>query len=422
MYTREGRRNQGRSWSGSWRPTRVIHYRADMSDGRDRRTIVRDLLALAASRALGDMRRWSLPLAAYAPTSMLEIPARSVTAARRPAVDIHAHLGTWLTRTHRWAARDVDALVAAMDEANVAAIVNLDGRWDRELQANIDRYEGRYPTRFRTFCHLDWSLLSSDRPTERLVAQLRRSAAAGAAGVKVWKDLGLRVRDDSRRLVQLDDARLADVWDVAGELGLPVLVHTADPVAFWRPVDRRNERFEELAHMPEWRWGSRRVPSHGQLIATFERMLAGHRQTTFIGAHVANYVENLAVVGRLLDDHPNLVVDVAARQAELGRQPYTARAFLLKYHDRVLWGTDSIGFDAGRYRTWFRLLETADEAFAYSDDRSPNQGRWFIYGLDLPSDVLDEIYASNALRLLPSLMDSVRSETGRGTGPRLSSA
>jgi predicted TIM-barrel fold metal-dependent hydrolase len=221
--------------------------------------------------------------------------------------------------------------------------------------------------------------------------------------VKVWKDLGLSVRDASGALVGLDDPRLADVWDSAAELDLPVLVHVADPRAFWQPVDRTNERFEELALHPEWSYAGRPVPSHAELVAALERVAARHRRTTFIAAHLASCAEDLAQVGRILDEHPNVCVDLSAREAELGRQPRAARAFLLRYADRVLWGADTLPFDPARYRTWFRLLESADEYFPYSPEPVPPQGRWAVSGLDLPPDVLAAVYAGNARRVIPAL-------------------
>jgi hypothetical protein len=197
----------------------------------------------------------------YAPVPALVTAVSDVRSARVPAVDVHNHLGRWLTGGTRWMAPDVGRLTASMDELGVEAVVNLDGRWGRELQANLERYDQARPGRFATFCQLDWSLLSEPGGPDRLLTLLRRSAEAGACGVKVWKDLGMSVRDATGTLVPVDDPRLSDVWDAAGELGLPVLVHVADPIAFWQPVDRHNERWEELVLHPDWHHGSRAVPT-----------------------------------------------------------------------------------------------------------------------------------------------------------------
>jgi predicted TIM-barrel fold metal-dependent hydrolase len=339
----------------------------------------------------------------YTPVPVLRTPRTEVRAASVPAVDAHNHLGRWLTGGRTWMAPDVGALLAAMDELGVAATVNLDGRWDAELEANLDRYDRAHPGRFATFCHVDWSLLTDPRGPERMVGQLRRSADAGARGVKVWKDLGLHVRDAAGDLVAPDDPRLHDVWETAAELGLPVLVHVADPVAFWRPVDRCNERFEELTRHPDWHHGSRPVPGHGALLDSFEALVAAHRGTTFVGAHVASSAEDLGRAGAMLDRHPNLVVDLSAREAELGRQPRATAAFLARHSERVLWGTDSFPLDPQQFRTWFRLLETADEHFPYGSGPVPEQGRWNVYGVDLDEPVLRAVYAGNARRVVPGL-------------------
>ncbi|MGH3565073.1 MAG: amidohydrolase family protein [Pseudonocardia sp.] len=367
-------------------------------------------LANRAGRYRNEMRARRQRLHNYAPYPALVTATTQVPAAAKPAVDVHNHLGYWLNGDQSWMVPDVGALIAAMDELNVATIVNLDGRWGAELEANLNRYDRQHPGRFATFCQLDWSLLSDARFPTLLLDMVRRAVNAGACGIKVWKDLGLKVRDASKHLVQPDDPRLGDVWELAAELNLPVLIHTADPAAFWTPLDRHNERFEELARHPEWHHGSRAVPSHQELLRSLERLLAAHRDTTFIGAHVASSAHNLERVAQLLADHPNFVVDLAACEAELGRQPRAAIALLVAHADRVLWGTDSVPFEAERYRTWFRLLESADECFPYSPGPTPEQGRWTISGLDLPAPVLTALYADNARRLIPALRESSPSD------------
>nr|WP_179756050.1 amidohydrolase family protein [Kineococcus aurantiacus] len=352
---------------------------------------------LAARARLGTRR-----LAPYRPRSELVLPATEVPRAAVPAVDAHNHLGRWLTDGRAWLAPDVPALLARMDELNLAAVVNLDGRPGEELEANLDRYDRAHPGRFATFAHVDWSLLTrGPAGVGAMVAQVERAARAGAAGLKVWKDLGLVQRDASGALVRPDDPRLADVFDAAGEHGLPVLVHIGDPPAFFRPVDRFNERLEELTRHPDWSWHGKGVPTHRELQDAFESLVGAHPGTTFIGAHVAGWAENLQWVSDVLDRHPNLVVDTGARLAELGRQPRAAAAFVRRHADRVLWGSDSFPFEAGAVSRWFRLLETADEAFDYGPE--PDQGRWTVSGLDLEPEVLAAVYAGNARRVVPAL-------------------
>ena len=306
-------------------------------------------------------------------------------------VDAHTHLGRWLAPTGDWMASDlagslneswmhpdVGALLELMDAQGVTACVNLDGRWDSELEANLDRYDRAHPGRFLTFCQLDWRLAAEgDGFGDALAASLRRSAAAGARGLKVWKTLGLGFRDAAGELLLPDDHRAAVVFATAGELGLPVLIHTADPVAFWEPVDEANSRYEELLEHPEWSYVEG-FPSHARLMESFEALVAEHPGTTFIGAHVAGHVEDLDWVARMLTDHPNLFVDVAARRPDLAVQPEAARRLMLDHADRVLFGTDQLPLSAEGYEAWAR----------------------FLGELDLPQDALRAIYSENARRLL----------------------
>lgn len=347
-----------------------------------------------------------LPLAAFRPRPTLRVPAHAVPRARFPVVDAHNHLGRWLTSEREWAAPDVAELLDVMDACNVHTVVNLDGMWGDELEANLDRYDRRHPGRFATFCQLDWSVVARRGFAGPLVASLADSRSRGAFGVKVWKDLGLRLRDGRGDLVLPDDPRLSDLWESAGDLGIPVLIHTADPIAFFQPLDPTNERLEELLAHPDWWFGdARRFPGFERLRDCLEATVAAHPRTTFIGAHVASSAEDLGWVDRMLETYPNLFVDVAARIAELGRQPRQARDLLERRPDRILFGTDLFPPDARTYAIHFRFLETADEHFAYSPDEVPPQGRWAISGLDLPDEILASVYAANAARAIPGLRD-----------------
>jgi predicted TIM-barrel fold metal-dependent hydrolase len=343
-----------------------------------------------------------LRLRDYRPRSRLRVPEHRVERPRFTAIDAHNHLGTWLTAGSAWP--NLDELSAVMDATDVRAIVNLDGRWGDELEANLDRYDRAYPGRFATFCHLDWAEAGAPGFPDRLCASLERSAAAGAKGVKVWKDLGLHVRDELGELLLPDDPRLSEVWNAAGALGLPVTIHVADPVAFFDPLDETNERLEELLEHPDWWFGDReRFPTFERLVAALEAVVAAHPGTTFVGAHVGGVAEDLGWVGRMLATYPNFHIDIAARIAELGRQPRAARALIQRFPDRVLLGTDAFPPDRAIYAVHFRFLESADEHFAYSSDEIPPQGRWAISGLDLPNDVLRAVCAENAARLIPGL-------------------
>jgi predicted TIM-barrel fold metal-dependent hydrolase len=290
-----------------------------------------------------------------------------------------------------------------MASCGVEAIVNLDGMWGDELESNLDRYDRAHPGRFATFCHLDWPTLSEPGWPDRLAEGLRASASAGAKGLKVWKDLGLALRDERDRLLLPDDERLGDVWDTAAEAELPIVIHVADPVAFFTPADARNERLEELLVHPEWSFADPRFPRFEVLIEALEAVVASHPATTFIGAHVGCFAEDLAWVGRMLSTYPNFHVDIAARVAELGRQPRAATRLLTAHPDRVLFGIDLFPPDPQEYRIHFRFLETDDECFDYSTQEMPPEGRWAIAGLGLPDGVLRRVYGGNARRLIPGL-------------------
>jgi hypothetical protein len=300
----------------------------------------------------------------------------------------------------------VPALLDLMDRCNVAHIVNLDGRWGAELRANLGRYDDAHPDRFSTFAHVDWSVLAAGGPaggdaTAAMVAQLRASAAMGAKGLKVWKDLGLAVRDRRGELVLPDDPRVQPVFATAGELGLPVLIHVADPIAFFQPLDGRNERLEELAAHPDWWFGRPGLPTFDRLIDALEAVVESHPSTTFIGAHVGCAAEDLGRVSRMLAAYPHFAVDLGGRMAELGRQPRAARRLILDHPDQVLFGTDQFPVEEVEYHRWFRFLESADECFAYAaEDEPPPSGRWDVSALDLPAAVLPGLYAGNARRRL----------------------
>jgi hypothetical protein len=366
---------------------------------RARRSLARRTREKAAR-----MRLARQPLMTYAPRSSVRGVEHLVPLPSTPAVDAHNHLGRWLLGGRAWMAPDVLRLRDQMDELGIASMVNLDGRWGDELEANLDRYDRAHPGRFATFCHVEWDALAVDggAPT-RWIAQLERSALAGACGIKVWKDLGLVVRDAAGRLVLPDDPRLSDVWAAAGQLGLPVLIHVADPPAFFAPPDRHNERLEEMLLHPDWIWHGRPVPSHARLLEALESVVSDHRGTRFIAAHVANSPDDLRAVSRMLDEHPNLAVDLAAREGEMARQPRASRRFLERHAERVLWGTDVFPLDPDRVRTWYRILETEDEYFPYSGDEVPPQGRWAAYGLGLPAELLARLYADNARSWIPAL-------------------
>jgi predicted TIM-barrel fold metal-dependent hydrolase len=333
---------------------------------------------------------------------MLRVGAHDVFRASAPVVDAHNHLGRRpdLTKDGTWVVPDVGALVALMDECNVQTIVNLDGDWADALEANLERYDRAHPGRFATFCRLDWDECQEPGWPKILARSLQDSVDRGAAGLKIWKDVGLHVRDETGALVLCDDERLGPIWDVAAQNGLPVLIHTADPPAFFEPLSEGNERLEELLAHPDWHFASPKFPRFQVLIDALEHLVAARPDVTFIGAHVGSNAEDLAWVGRMFDTYPNFYVDVAARVADLGRQPRATRRLILRHQARVLFGTDAFPPTRPALSIYFRFFETDDEHFPYSYASPPPNGRWAISGLALPDDVLADVYSANARRIL----------------------
>jgi predicted TIM-barrel fold metal-dependent hydrolase len=336
----------------------------------------------------------------YRPQARLFTKTTEVIKPRHPVIDAHNHLGEPFGGG--WDKRPVTQLLEILDEAGVETYVDLDGGWGKDiLYQHLDHFKAAAPERFQIFGGVDWSAWAShgDRFGEWAAQQLRNQAAAGAQGLKIWKKFGLHVRDHLNHLVSVNDPRLDPLWATAGELDLPVMIHVADPVAFFDPLDEYNERWEELHSHPDWHFPSPPNPPFQSIMDDLADLVTRHKDTTFIGAHVGCYSENLAWVGQLIEQSPNFYVDISARISELGRQPYTARRFIIEHSDRVLFGTD-MGPDLESYRIYYRFLETDDEYFNYGTSDVPGQGRWYIYGLYLPDDVLEKIYHLNARQVL----------------------
>lgn len=343
-----------------------------------------------------------LPLVEYKPVSRLTKHETPVPRSTIPAIDAHNHLGRWLSETGDWMTPDVDALIALMDEHNVEAIINLDGMWTDQLEENLDRYDRAHPGRFYTFCQLDWELLTQPDGDALLLDMLRDNVARGARGLKIWKTVGLKYRDDAGKLVLPNDPRVVAVVALAGELGIPVLIHTADPVAFFDPLDKHNERLEELLTEKEWWFGDTdRFPTYEVLLRALEDLVFAAPGTRIVGAHVGSCAEDLDRLERLLQAAPHYTVDIGQRVAELGRQPRRTRAFIERFPDRVLFGTDIYPITGAQYAQHFRFLETLDEAFDYRPEYPvPPQGRWTVSGLGLEPALLHKVYRDNALRVL----------------------
>jgi predicted TIM-barrel fold metal-dependent hydrolase len=340
-------------------------------------------VAMATAKANVDLK-----LSDFAPRSMLVTAVHSIERAAVPAIDYHNHLDAFEPRE----------VLRVMDVCNIERVVNITMRTGQEAVEIIERY-GAFPDRFSVMGWMDWSDVEEPDFFQKSVARLEELAEQGVCGIKFWKDLGLSVRDASGELLRIDDERLAPIFEKAAEIGIPVMFHTADPDAFFLPIDRHNERYEELAAHPDWGF-SDSYYSKDDLLDQRNRVFARHPKTLFVAAHLAERGENLAYVADMLDKYPNVSVDMSARVAELGRQPYSARKFFLRFQDRILFGTDLFP-EIDTYRLHFRFFETEDEYFDYPSHAS-RQGRWKICGINLPMDVLRKIYRENSLRLLPA--------------------
>jgi len=346
----------------------------------------------------------------FRPQSMLKTPEHLLTRAKFPCVNVHSHPG-------RLSEKELAEMVQTMDEANIAVSVSLDGEAGPKFTSHIQQLKRLHPNRFVVFVRMDYIGDGDKEKPETLAVnqpgfglemadKLTEAVRQGASGLKLLKTLGLYLRDQNGKLIRPDDTRFDAVWARAGELGVPVLWHCADPIAFFTPSNEKNERYEELYRHSEWSFYGKDFPSHQELIDARNRVIARHPNTTFICAHMADIPEDLEKLGGYLDQYPNMNVEIAARVAELGRQPYTARRFFMKYSDRIMFGTDGVP-PMSELIPHFRFLETADENFPYEDNPFPPQGLWNIYGIFLPDDVLEKVYNKNAIRLIPGVKSAM---------------
>jgi hypothetical protein len=329
----------------------------------------------------------TLPVSDFHPRSMLTTPVHEIKTPRFPVIDYHNHLD----------AQNPAQVLRIMDACGIEHVVNITMKVGDEAIAQIKRYRAADEKRFSTIGWMDWAGVERNDFVAQSLDRLDRLVDEGIIGLKFWKDLGLSVRDASGTLLRVDDERLAPIFEKAGELGLPVMMHVGDPEAFFLPINAENERFEELAAHPDWSFYGAEFGKHA-LLEQRDRVFQRHPNTTFVAAHVAENGEDLARVTRMLEANPNVMVDISARASELGRQPYAARKFFLRFADRIVFGADLVPEET-MYRLYYRFLETDDEYFEYPTHAS-RQGRWNIYGLYLPDDVLRKVYRENALKLL----------------------
>lgn len=328
----------------------------------------------------------------YTPRSTLVVPQTIVTRAKFPFIDVHNH------QRGNMPPERLDQLVREMDELNMKVMVNLSGGTGERLRQTLANMKGRYPDRFMIFANLDFSGIDDPGWGERAAARLEEDIRAGAGGLKIFKNLGMDLRDSKGQRIPTDDPRLDPVWRKCGELKVPVLIHTGEPKPFFDPHDKYNERWLELKQIPSRARPPDRYPPWETIMGEQHRVFEKHPGTIFINAHLGWLGGNLEELGRLMDKYPNMYTEIGAVLAELGRQPRFARKWFIRYQNRVMFGKDS--YNPVEYHTYFRVLETPDEYFDYYRKR---HAFWAMYGLDLPDEVLRKLYYKNALQVIPGI-------------------
>lgn len=377
------------------------------------------LLANAGPAAAQELsqEKPTMTLDDYQPKSMLVVPEHPVPRARYPVIDVHTHISGFfggkrapdpVTPSPTW--QHLDEIAGWMDNLNLKMLVNLTGGSGDDLVHNAAALAKKYGRRYVTCVEPAWTRIEEPDYPAWQADHIVRAKKAGAVGVKVTKTLGLYLRAHGREgpLVKVDDPRFDPMWDQAGKLKLPVFMHIGDPDAFFTPIDRYNERWEELGHHPNWSFYGKDFPPKADLLARRNRVVERHPNTTFVGLHVANHPENLAEVSGWLRKYPNLNVEIGARLGELGRQPRQARKFFDEFQDRIMFGTDASPNEStpqqilkpAMYQLYFRWLETLDEYFDYAPSPTPPQGRWRVYGIGLPDTILKKVYHNNAAKIL----------------------
>jgi len=335
----------------------------------------------------------------YSPVSSLKVPENKVYKAKFPFIDVH---------NHQWnmPEKDLQPLVAEMDDLNMAFMINLSGSgWgaqaekDAYFEASIKKINETFPNRFGLFVNVDFESVDDPNYAKTQTEIIRDAVKKGAIGLKIYKSLGLRYKDRFGNRIAVNDPRLDPIWAVCGELSLPVLIHTAEPALFWSAKDKYNERWLELKQKPgRYRGESLFYPSFEELLVEQHDVFRKHPGTIFINAHMGWMANDLDKMGKHLDEFPNVYTEIGAVLAELGRQPLRARQFMVEYQDRVMFGKDA--YKKEEYYVYFRVLETSDEYFDYYRKR---HAFWKMYGMNLPDNVLKKIYYKNALRLFPQI-------------------
>jgi len=349
------------------------------------------IVSIAALITISTITAQDLSFEEYNPKSTLVVPGKIIKKAKFPFIDIHGH-------QYKMPEQDLAPVIAAMDTLNMGIMVNLSGRSGEHIIKSVKNIAQNAPNRFVVFANVDFNGVGEKGWAKKAAKQLAQDIKNGARGLKVYKSLGLRNKDTDGKRIAIDDPRLDPIWATCGELGVPVLIHAADPKSFWDPFDGDNERWLELKTRPRRKRDANNPAPWEQIIQEQHNMFKKHSKTQFINAHMGWFANDLGKLGELMDEMPNMAVGIGAIIAELGRQPRFAKAFFTKYQDRILFGKDS--WKPGEFPTYFRVLESADEYFPY---HKKYHAFWPMYGLDLDDEILKKVYYKNALRIVPGL-------------------
>jgi predicted TIM-barrel fold metal-dependent hydrolase len=331
----------------------------------------------------------------YRPKSMLVVPEHKVQRAKYPVIDFHGH-----PQGQLGSVESLERLAGTLDSINVRLMIaanNIGGDNLKRTVATIASSPAM-KDRMRVFTGIG---LGGVGPgwAERAIAQLETDVAAGAVGIgEIGKGFGQSVRKADGSRLRLDDPDLKPVWDAAGRLRLPVFIHTADPPAFYLPHDFLNERWLEMALFPGRAISPDQHPNFEELMSERDNLFRNNPKTTFVAAHMGWHTHDLGRLAKMLDEMPNLYVEMGAVLYDIGRQPRVARDFFVKYQDRILFGKDS--FQPEEYPYYWRVFETRDDYFDYYRNY---HAFWKLYGLDLPDAVLKKVYYQNALKIAPRL-------------------
>ena len=338
----------------------------------------------------------------YSPISTLVVPQNPKTRSKFPFIDVHSH--HW-----NMPIMNLDNLIEEMDSLNMKYQINLSGSglavfsgkqdlMDLNLSKSINNVKKNYPERFGVFVNLDLSRIGRKDFKLNTEKYLLNASKIGATGLKIYKNLGLNLKDGEGNRVKVDDDRLQFIWEKCAELNLPVLIHSGEPIAFFQNIDKYNERWLHAKQRPSSFRPSDKYPSFEIVMSEQYNMFKKNPKTTFINAHMGWYGNNLSKLDQQLIDLPNVYVEFGAVINELGRQPVSARKFFIKHQDRILFGKDN--YNKEEYHLYFQVLETSDEYIEYFRKR---HGLWRLYGLNLPDSVLKKVYHQNALKIFPSI-------------------